>query len=215
MEALILIGGGGHAKSVIDSVEAEKHYKIVGIVDKTLPIGYTIFNIPVIGTDDSLEKFYAQGIQHAFLTIGSIETSQLREALYKKLKKIGYQIPNIIDPSAILSKHITLGEGNFIGKRAVLNSYVTLGSNCIINTGAIVEHDCHLADFVHLAPSSTLCGMVTVGSGSFIGAGTTIIQSVKIGRRVIIGAGSVVLTSIEDNTKTYGVPCSKGNADGG
>lgn len=206
-EGILLIGGGGHAKSIIDSLRTNKEMQIVGILDRKEKIGEVINGIKIIGTDQDLTDYYHQGIKYAFISIGSIGVPKQRKKVYEQIKKIGYSCPNIIDHTAILSSKVRLGEGNYIGKGAIINAEAVVGSHCIINTGCIVEHDCRIENFVHLATGSILCGGVQIGEGAHVGAHSTIIQYKKIGSNSLIGAGSVVVSDINEHTKAYGNPC--------
>ncbi|WP_352418293.1 acetyltransferase [Proteiniborus sp.] len=207
MNDIILIGGGGHCKSVIDSIEESKEYNIVGILDLPDKVGTEILGVKVIGTDDQLEYYYKNGAKYAFLTVGSIGDVTLRKKLYSISLDIGYRFPNIIDNTAIISEKIQIGHGNYVGKGAIINSDTVIGNNCIINTGVIIEHECSIGDFCHIAPGSVLSGRVIVGRSSHIGTNSTIIQNINVGENTIIGAGSVVIKDIGDNRKAYGNPC--------
>lgn len=207
MEDIILIGGGGHCASVIDSICKLNRYNIIGVVDKANKVGSEINGIKVIGTDDKLEYFYKNGVRKAFLTIGSIGDVRLRKSLYFLAEKIGYKFPNIIDNTSILGNKVEIGYGNYIGKGVIINTGTRIHNNCIINTGAIIEHDCKIESFCHIAPGTTISGNVSIGENTHIGTNSTIIQDIKIGKNSIIGAGSVVIKDIGDNVKAYGNPC--------
>lgn len=209
MEDIILIGGGGHCKSVIDSIIKFKGYNIVGILDLHNKVGNEIFGVKVIGTDDKLKYYYKNGIRNAFLTMGSVGDTRLRRRLCSIALNIGYSFPNIIDSTAIVSDKIEIGYGNFIGKGTIINSGTKIENNCIINTGAIIEHDCHIKDFCHIAPGVTMSGNVVIGENTHIGTNSTIIQNIVIGNNSIIGAGSVVVKDIKSNIKAYGNPCKE------
>ena len=88
----------------------------------------------------------------------------------------------------------------------IINSQVIIGKGCIVNTGAIIDHECEIGDFSHIAPGATLSGNVKVGKSCFIGANSTVIQGVKIGNNVIIGAGAVVIKDVPDNITIVGNP---------
>lgn len=203
------MGGGGHCKSVIDSIEQAGRYEVAGITDLPEKKGISVLNYPIIGTEDDLAYWYAQGITNAFITLGSIGNSEIREKLYRKAKEIGFSFPVIIDKSAVVSKHAVLEEGSFIAKGVIVNADVTIGENAIINSGAIIEHDSQIGAFTHIAPGTTLSGGVTVGCHTHIGTNSSVIQGVQIGSQTLIGAGSVVLKNIEDNSVAYGNPCKK------
>jgi len=203
---VVLIGGGGHAESIIDSINSMKLYNIIGIIDTKENQETYVSGVKIMGEDQDLAYYFHNGIKNAVIAIGSIGNIELRLKTYDICKKIGYQFPNIIDKSAVLSNKIKIGEGNFIGKGTIINANVHIGNGCIINTGSIIEHDCIIEDFVHIAPGSVLCGRVVIKKHTHIGAHSTIIQNVTIGEDTLIGAGSLVLKDIPSCKVAYGSP---------
>lgn len=196
MEKIIILGKGGHAKSLADVIEKQGIYSIAGYVineegDHQLEDEY-----PIIGKDNDLEMIYQSGIQYAAVGIGYLGKGNIRNILYKRLKEIGFFLPVICDPTAIIARNSIIGEGTFIGKGAIINSAAQIGKMCIINTGAIIEHDCEVKQYAHIAVGSILCGGVHVGSGTLIGANATVIQNRIIGDGCIVGAGEVIRKNI-------------------
>jgi sugar O-acyltransferase (sialic acid O-acetyltransferase NeuD family) len=206
---LLLIGGGGHCKSVLDTLLQTNQYSEIAIIDKQKNVGKTILGVSIIGCDGDLLRFYREGYEYAFVTVGSIGNPILRVHLFKMLYEIGFKIPNIIDSSAVVSCNIRIETGIFIGKSAVVNAGAIIYKGAIINTGAIIEHDCIINEFVHIAPRAVLSGEVQVGKYTHIGANCVIKQQLNIGADSIIGMGSVVVKNIGDNTVAYGNPCKK------
>jgi sugar O-acyltransferase (sialic acid O-acetyltransferase NeuD family) len=206
---LLLLGGGGHCKSVIDSLLKTNSYTEVGIIDKKENVGESILGVPIIGYDDDLFKLYHNGYNNAFITIGSIGNPSIRVKLFKVIEEIGFEIPNIIDINAIISEHVTLEKGIYIGKNAVINAGSFIGKCAIINTASILEHDCIIGKFSHISPGSVLCGEVKIGEYTHIGARSVVKQQVKIGANSLIGMGSVVLKNISENVMAYGNPCKE------
>ncbi len=203
MEKIVVIGYGGHAKSVIDSIKATQIYEVAGYTD----VEYKqADNIPYLGTDGCLKLIYEQGIQNAAFGLGFMGKSFTRNKLYEWVKEIGFDLPLIIDPSAVVSSTAQIGEGTFIGKRAIVNSEASIGKMCIINTGSIIEHENRIGDYTHIAVGTVLCGNVKIGSQCLVGANSTIIQGISIGNNTIVGAGSVVLTDVGNNETIVGVP---------
>lgn len=201
-ESIVILGFGGHAKSIADSIENGGQYNIVGYTDHhDCQNQYTY-----LGTDDVLENLYTQGITKAVLGIGFMGNSGVRDELVKLAKSIGFEFPVIIDHSAVIAERVVLGEGTFVGKKAVINAESKIGDFCIINTAAIVEHENIIDDYSHVAVGAVLCGNVTVGHHSLIGAGTTVIQGVSVGSNCIIGAGAVVNQDLPENCTAVGVP---------
>lgn len=198
MEQILILGHGGHAASLVDILERGKEFKIAGYVVNE-QIASCSIDYPIIGTDGDLLNLYQSGIENAVIGVGYLGKSNLREKLYERLKKIGFYLPVVCDPSAIVSEHVEIGEGTSIGKGAIINVGAEIGKMCIINTGAIIEHDCMVEDFAHISVGSVLCGSVRVGEASFVGANATVIQGKKIGNHCIIGAGTTVRKNVEDN----------------
>ena len=203
MESIILLGIGGHAHSIVDSIESSNEYIICGFLDVPKRIGEQYRGYEVIGTDDLLESCFQRGIRNAFVSIGYLGTGNIRNNLYERLKAMGFHLPNIIDRTAVIAKDVVMGEGNFVGKEAIINSAAKIGNMCIINTGAIVEHDCKVGDFSHVSVGSVLCGDVHVGQSSFIGANATVIQGKNIGDNCIVGAGTTIRKDMKNNQMAW------------
>ena len=206
---LLLIGGGGHCKSVLDSLFRTSQYQDIAIIDKKENIGKAILGVPVIGCDEDLMELFQQGFNYAFVTIGSIGNPEKRIKLFAEIECIGFNIPNICDATAVISNHVTMTKGIYVGKNVVINAGTTIGEGVIINTSSTVEHDCVIGQFVHIASGSVLCGEVYIGRNTHIGANSVIKQQVKIGSNSLIGMGSVVLHDISDNKLAYGSPCKE------
>ncbi len=200
---LLLIGGGGHCKSVLDSA-LDLGYDDIAIIDQKENIGKSIMGIRIIGCDDDLQSLFDSGYQSAFIVIGNIN---IREKIYINLKEIGFQIPTIIDNTAIISKFAKVGQGVFIGKGCIVNINAIIGDFAIINTGSIIEHDCQIGDFVNIAPSVTLAGEVTIGEKSNIGLNSCIREQVIVGENTVVGMGSVVTKDVKNYVVAYGNPC--------
>ena len=201
---LLLIGGGGHCRSVLDSVLAANVYDGIGIVD---PDGTPCLGIPVVGRDEDLPRLYSEGWTDAVITVGSVGDTGLRRRLYATVKAIGFSLPAVVDPTAAVGKDAALGEGTFVGKQAVINAGARTGVCAIVNTGAILEHDCRIGDFSHVSTGAVLCGQVMVGNDAHIGAGSTVRQSIRIGDGALVGIGSTVVKDVPGGVKAYGNPC--------
>ncbi len=204
-KSILLLGGGGHCKSVLDCLISLRNYDEIGIIDYDKSA--SALGVDVIGTDDDLPRLLQEGWREAFITVGSVGCTALRRKLFSLISELGFLIPSIIDPTAIISRGTTIGKGTFVGKRAIVNTGSIIGDSVIINTGAIIEHDCQIDDFAHISPGATLCGKVTVGNDTHIGAGSVVRQGITIGSNTIVGAGSVVIKNIPGEVQAYGNPC--------
>lgn len=201
---LVLIGGGGHAKVVIDILRSYPSLELIGIIDRDLERrSQKVLDIPIIGDDSILTELIMNGISYTFVAIGN---NSLRKKLFEKTAELGFQFINTIHPKAIVSSYTKLGQGIAIMGGVTINAECVVDDNVIINTGANIDHECRIAKHVHVAPGVTLSGNVTIGEGAFIGAGATVIQGMCIGENAIVGAGSVVLCDVVHNTTVVGVP---------
>lgn len=204
---LLLIGGGGHCKSALDCILQNNQYLEVGIVDKRENMGKNVLGVPIVGCDDDLLDLFHKGFSFAFVTVGSIGNPAIRIKLFSRLEEIGFEIPNIMDCTATVSRNACLSQGIFVGKNAVINAGSVVGKGAIINTSSTIEHDCVIEDFVHIAPGAVLSGEVHVGHNTHIGSNSVVRQRVTIGSDTIIGMGSVALHDIGNSMLAYGNPC--------
>ena len=190
---MYLYGASGHGKVIRDILNAQG-VRVDAFVDD---------NPQLSQVDETPVRHQSEGLSPMIVSIG---VNEIRKRVAERLDcRFGVAI----HPSAVVSPSAEIGEGTVVMPGAIINAGAVIGRHCIINSGAVVEHDCQIADFVHISPQATLCGGITVGEGSWIGAGATIIQGVKIGRWSIIGAGSVVTKDIPDGYVAYGTPCHR------
>lgn len=174
---LILVGGGGHCKSVIDVAEGVG-YTILGILDKPEEVGMHVFDYEVIGTDADMVK-YADKAEF-IVTVGQIKSPDLRIKLHQMLADAGCKLATIIAPTAHVSRYATVGEGTVVMHQAVVNDNAHIGKGCIINTFANIEHNVHIGDYCHISTGSMINGGAVVADSTFIGSQSVVNQCVKI-----------------------------------
>lgn len=206
MKKIVLIGGGGHAKVLIDLIKSLKAYKVMGLLDPALKIGELIAEITVLGNDKLLSELYKKGVRDACIAIGSIKDNSKRKDLYFRVKKEGFSVPSLIHPKATVSGSSRISDSVQIMAGAVIQTDCSIGENTIINTGAIVDHDCYIGSCVHICPGAVISGGCNISEGAFIGAGTTIIHGITIGKNAIVAAGAVVINDVPDNSMVKGIP---------
>ena len=192
MNNIILIGGGGHCKSVIDVIEQEGRFIIKGIVDKPELLGSNILGYPVIGNDSDLD-YLVKKYQYALITVGQIRSPSLRIKLFNLAVKAGFILPSIVSPNAYVSRYASLGNGVVVMHGALVNINTTISDNCIVNSKALIEHDCQIFKHCHISTNATINGGVTVEEGCFIGSGAITKESIIIKRNSFIKAGSVAV----------------------
>lgn len=191
---MLLYGASGHAKVIIDCLEASK-VSIDGIFDDDLNKKY-LLTYDVLGTyDDCLLRN-----KEIIISIGD---NQIRK---KKSNEIVHRFGKVVHPTAIIQQNVLIGEGSVIFHHAIIQSSTQIGNHVIVNTKASIDHDCIIENYVHIAPSATLCGGIMVGEGTLIGAGAIIIPNLSIGKWATVGAGAVVINNVPDYAVVLGNP---------
>jgi len=186
---LILLGGGGHCKSVIDAAESAG-YIILGILDKPELVGTRILDYEIIGVDDDIPQYVDKA---AFvITVGQIKSPAIRQKLDGLVKQAGGKLATIVASDAYVSKYATIEEGTVVMHKAFVNAGAKIGRNCIINTMANIEHDCEVGDFCHISTGVMVNGDTKVGQNSFVGSGSVLYNGIAIKEDSIIPAGTVV-----------------------
>jgi sugar O-acyltransferase (sialic acid O-acetyltransferase NeuD family) len=181
--SIVIIGGGGHGKAVIELLRAIGTFHIVGILDDGIEPKKEILGVPVLGSVSSLKELSKLGLKYAVNAVGGISRMQNRKDIFDMITDAGLSNPPLIHPRAFIEPSSTISDGVQIFPLAYVGSLAKIGFGCIINTGAIVSHDCVLEDYVNLSPHATLAGEVHVGELTLIGMGATINLRVHIGRR--------------------------------
>ena len=194
MKSLILIGGGGHCKSVIEVAESAG-YEIKGILDMPDEVGKEVLpGHKVIGTDDEIPQYVEEC--DFIITVGFIKNPALRIKLYNKVKAAGGRLATIIASTAHVSKYAELGEGTVIMHHAFVNAGAKIGDNCIINTFVNIEHDAEVGNQCHISTGTMVNGECKIGESCFIGSQSVCANCIEIASDIIVGAGSVVRKSI-------------------
>ena len=196
---LLLIGGGGHCRSVIDVIESGTQFGVAGIVQQASEGPASVLGYPVLGNDDELPCL----LRHtpwALVTVGHLKEVSLRKRLFGMLGELKAFMPVVISPRAYVSQHAQLGLGTVVLHGAIVNAATLLGENCIVNSMALVEHDVRIGAHCHISTGARLNGGVDVGAGCFIGSGAVIHQGVHIGEGSQIGAGCIINFDVEPRT---------------
>jgi sugar O-acyltransferase (sialic acid O-acetyltransferase NeuD family) len=194
---IILVGGGGHCKSVIDVLVDSKEFKIIGILDMKDKVGSNLLGFPIIGTDEDIPKLITK-YKNFHITIGHILSNVNRVNLYNRIESLGGTFPVIKAYDAHISNFALINSGSFIGHKAVINAGAKIGCNCIINTGAVIEHDSIVEKHCHISTCVTLNADCQVGEGSFLSSHVVINRGVEIPPESRIYSGSIVTKSFKE-----------------
>lgn len=198
MEGIVLIGAGGHALSVIDSIHSRNMF-LRGFIDEEKTGEY--LGYPIFGKNIEDVPNYQSAAYH--IAIGDVAN---RKKWYDKIQKRGLQMVNIIDPTATVSRYAWMGAGNYIGKGAVIIAGVGIGDNNLINTMALIEHGSRIGSHTNISTRSTLNGDVVVGDMAYVGSSATCNGQLEIGECAVIGSGAIVTKDVPAYTTVVGVP---------
>ena len=189
---LLIIGCGGHARSIIDILETSTDYNISGLIGIEKELGKKVFNYSIIGKDSDLfqlRKIYS----NAFIAIGQIPFAKIRIKIANLLKELKYAIPVLISKNSIVSERALIGKGTSIGHGSVVNAGSKIGENCIINSQSLIEHDCIIEDFCHVSTGALINGGTRIGRGSFIGSGAIIREGITLPPETIVKSGQRIM----------------------
>ena len=187
---IILIGGGGHCVSVIDVIENDNKFNILGILDSNIKEN-NVLGYKILGGDNLIPELVNENT-YFLITVGQIKSYSTRKKIAEILIENKAKLATIISTLAYVSKHATIGEGSIIMNGAVVNAKSTIGKNCIINTKSNVEHGVSIGDFCHLSTCAVINGDSVIENGTFIGSNATISNDVSIKENSIISAGKFI-----------------------
>jgi sugar O-acyltransferase (sialic acid O-acetyltransferase NeuD family) len=196
--SIIVYGGGGHGKTLIELLRRLGSYQIAGIIDDGIPSGTTVLETLVLGGAEALPDLYRQGVRLAVNAVGGIGNLGIRVQVFRHLAEAGFICPVVIHPSAVVEASATLSPGVQVFAQAYVGTDSKVGFGGIINTGAIVSHDCNLGDYVNISPGAILAGEVQVGSGALVGMGATVNLQVRVGAGARIGNGATVKADVPE-----------------
>lgn len=205
--ACVILGGGGHACVLIDSLRAGGYVAPLAILDiDSSRWGQEVLGVPILGNDDLLPELVEQGADCFVVGLGAAGDNRPRQRMFELGLSYNLKPLTIIHPSAVCSQWATLAPGSQVLPMGVVNARARVGANVIVNSAAVVEHDCVVRDHAHIATGARLASTVHVGTGAHIGAGATVRQSINIGEWAIVGAGAVVVRDVPQMTTVVGVP---------
>ena len=187
---IILIGGGGHCVSVIDVIENDNKFNILGILDSNIKEN-NVLGYKILGGDNLIPELVNENT-YFLITVGQIKSYSTRKKIAEILIKNKAKLATIVSTLAYVSKHTTIGERSIIMNGAVVNAKSTIGKNCIINTKSNVEHGVSIGDFCHLSTCAVINGDSVIENGTFIGSNATISNDVSIKENSIISAGKFI-----------------------
>jgi len=197
--AIIVYGGGGHGKALLDLLRMLGTYRIVGVVDDGLPKGSRVMGFPVLGGAKALAELRDQGVRLAVNAVGGIGNVAVRVKVFQRLARAGFACPAVVHPTAFVEPGARLAAGVQVMPFAYVGSDARVGFGSLVNTGAIVSHDCVLGEYVNISPGAILAGGVRVGDRALIGMGATVNLRVQIGAGARVGNGATVKADVPPN----------------
>jgi len=194
--ALVVYGGGGHSKTIIELVRAAGSLRLVGIIDDNLPIGMSILGLPVLGGADRLPGLFADGVRLAVNAVGGIGNVSVRIRVFDTIARAGFSCPTLVHPSAWVESSVHLADGVQVLAKTYISSDVQIGFGSVINAGVVVSHDCILGRIVNLSPGAMLAGGVVIEDYVQVGMAATINLNIRVGQEARIGNGATVKSNV-------------------
>jgi len=207
MKPVLIIGAGGHAKVVADALLASGR-EVLGFTsaEPNAVINSEVLpGLHMLGSDDVLRKFSPVEID-LVNGLGGVDCRGLRRQIQSRLESAGWFFSGVQHPTALISPFAKICDGVHLLAASVVQAGALIGAGSIINTAAVVEHDCVLGEFIHVAPHALICGNTQLGGDSHVGAGSTVVQGLILGPQTLIGAGAVVVKNFNGSGILMGVP---------
>jgi sugar O-acyltransferase (sialic acid O-acetyltransferase NeuD family) len=195
---LVIVGVGGHGRSLAALVKKLGRYEIIGYLDDGYQAGDDVMGMNILGGIEKLPTLAEKGVRLAVNGIGGISDPGSRLNIYKQLSSSGFFCPSVIHLTAFLEDSAVLEDGIQVFPFAYVGTHVQIAFGCIINTGVIISHDCKLSPFVNLSPGAVLAGGVSVGEETLIGMRATVNLGVRVGKQARIGNGATVKSDVPD-----------------
>ncbi|MEW6181273.1 MAG: acetyltransferase [Chloroflexota bacterium] len=201
--ALVLFGGGGHGKTLIELVRAAGTYHWVAVVDDALTPGSEVLGVPVVGGAAALPELYARGVRLAVNGVGGINHPEVRLKVFETLAAAGFNCPALVHPTAWVDSSARLEGGVQVLAKSYVSACAVIGYGSVLNAGVVVSHDCVIGKCVNLSPGALLAGGVRVEDFAQIGMGATINLNLTIGRGARVGNGATVKADVPPGAVVY------------
>lgn len=206
MKPLLIIGSSGHAKAVLEIVEALGHYRVIGLLDSFEAEGSEKDGYPICGRpEDAAILARTHGCRTFFVAIGD-NWQRWRVASDVRRMVPGVEFPALVHPTSIVSRTARIGSGSAVMPAAYLGVNTFLGEGCIVNVASSVNHDCRLDDYSSLSAGVHLGGASSIGFRSSMGLGSTLREKATVGSDTVVGLGAAVLEDVPDGVVVFGVP---------
>ena len=206
---IIFWGVTGQAKVLRECI-AYFDFELIALFDNDNNVKSPFTGVPLFYGKQGFESWLfpydvTQNPLHCLVAIGGTHGRD-RYLIQKYLIEKGLKTIVAVHPRAFVASGVEIGPGSQVLANASVCVDARLGEACIVNTAALVDHDCFLGAGVHIGPGAHLAGEISIGDFSMIGAGAVILPKISIGRNVIVGAGAVVTKDISDNVVLCGNP---------
>ncbi|PIF76985.1 sugar O-acyltransferase (sialic acid O-acetyltransferase NeuD family) [Variovorax sp. 54] len=188
MKRLLIIGTGGHGRSIAEAVLLRDDYLLAGFLDDAAESEQRLWEWPVWGKT-SLLSACRDRVDAVFVAIGN---NALREALHERVQEQGLALATVLHPTATISPRAAVGQGCAVMAGAVVGTGAQLGEGVIVNCGAVVDHDCTVEPFGHLGVNAGMAGSSVLGRCAWMPAGSTLAYGVKVSAGRVLRAGEVV-----------------------
>ncbi len=202
---IIILGTGSIGKSAMEAFQSND-VLVYGFLDDDDSFkGKEIGEVEVMGKLD--DQSYLSVIGSECEVFVAMEEIEVRRNLVEMLITERKVMPvNAIHDSATLASSAQIGHGNYIGAGVIIGSYAELKSHLIVNSGAIINHDVKLGNYVQVGAGTIIDSGAQIEDEVFVGSGVTIVAGIKVGHGARIGAGSVVIKNVDEGETVFGNP---------
>ncbi len=199
---VVIFGAGGHASVLADTLTRNTR-QIDAVISPEPVVGPILQGVTRFERDEDIRRFDPLHCQ-LVMGLGPKVKGDIRPRIVAMVKQLGFNFADVISSTAYVAQHVSAGEGVQFLPSCVVNTGAEIAEHVVVNTRAVVEHDCRVGAFSHIAPGAVLCGGVHVGEHVFVGAGAVILPGVTIASHTVIGANALVDKDITEPCIVFG-----------
>ena len=200
---VIIYGGGGLSKMIIESVRVLGVYQIAGIIDDRMQKGEDVIGAPVLGGAEMLPELYEQGVRTAVNSVGAIGDYKVRLKVFHTLAEAGFICPPIVHPTAHVDPSARLEAGVLVLAQSYVSGNARVGMGTLINNSVVISHDCLVGVCANFSPGAMIAGDAVIGDFTQIGMNATVNIGVHVGKECLIGNGATIKKDVPDGTRVF------------
>ena len=206
---IVVLGTGGHAKVVLEILEAAGRFSVLGVVSGDPEAPASVGGYPFLGDFSVLPRLRDDGVEHAAVGVGGWTDNAFRKRVFTLAISAGFQLPPVVHPTAVVPPNVALGAGCVVGSGALLMTEVSIGRNAIVSSGTLIGHETVVGDHALISGGAKVGARVEVRAGAVVAFGATVVSRLVVGENAVVAAGAVAVRDVAAGTRVFGLPAQE------